>query len=496
MSKSNTIDWSKNWQAKIAVRITSIVLWSLTFFCMLFAGLLISQVKPNTLIEQANTIDYLSFRIIRQISLHPENELNSLAEITSKILMQKDFDAIEINTPQKSIIFGTKKINSKIITRELDVPFKIKISVSVRPLQETIRQNQINIFMIFSLSLALIGGFIGLVIDKYVHKPFERLVKATKDFATGNNNSRVNISTKDEFGILASFMNDMFERIEEHAIELKSKTHERKLATNKIIEQRDDLQRLTNDLTIARDQAFKANHAKSAFLTNMSHELRTPLNTIIGYSELLTEDIVKTQLNKNELISDLDKINQAGKHLLTLINDVLDIAKIESGKTEIRAEFFNLKSIIHDIENMISPMVKTNNNHFIIEIKTDIFDITSDVVRIKQILYNLLSNACKFTHNGEIKLLIDNTDNEHITFSVSDTGIGIDNSKIDKLFEEFVQADDSTTKIYGGTGLGLSICRRLVELLDGSINVKSTPLIGSTFSITLPVHINKKDKTG
>jgi signal transduction histidine kinase len=482
-----TEDWSKNWQAKIAVRITSIVLWSLTFFSMIFAGLLISQVKTNTEENQALIMDQLAFNIAKAFSANPHTDLNSFSQLTSPILEDNGIESVEITHKNKSVLFGITEKSTQSLTRELGNPYSIQVTANITPLEQTIRRKQIEIFMIFSISLVTLGAFLGFVIDKYVRQPFSLLENATQNFTSGNKQARVNISTKDEFGVLASFMNEMFDRITENEEQLNTEAKERKLAAQQVKEQRDALQQLTTELTIARDQAFEANHAKSAFLANMSHELRTPLNAIIGYSELLMDE---AEDEKNiALIPDLGKIRQAGKHLLTLINDVLDISKIEAGKMELLLEDFKVAPMIDNVVNMINPMIENNNNTFDINIDNEIDFMHSDITRMKQILFNLLSNACKFTRNGNIKLIIKKPDSDHIDFNVIDSGIGIENDKIDRLFHEFVQADDSTTRKYGGTGLGLSICRRLIVLMGGNITVSSQVGNGSTFTATLPINV-------
>ncbi len=233
----------------------------------------------------------------------------------------------------------------------------------------------------------------------------------------------------------------------------------------------------------AKNDAEAANRSKSSFLANMSHELRTPMNAIIGYSEMLIEDLQDTQ---EEFVSDLDKIRNAGKHLLSLINDILDLSKVEAGRVELILENVNISELVSDIKSTTKGLVEKNGNTFIIEVDPDIEQFDSDYVKLKQCLLNLLSNASKFTHNGEIGLNI-SRDIQHIQFVVSDTGIGIAEQKFDALFDEFTQADDTTTKKYGGTGLGLAITKRFVQLMGGEIDVQSEPGKGSEFTIHLPL---------
>ncbi len=485
-SISVTEDWSRNWQAKIAVRITSIVLWSLTFLCMLFASLLISQVREKTELEQAMLLDQLSYQVMQQIKTGQQDLLHKLTPIIERFLDNQDFMKVSIRLGAETFSFGEAGLDAQLIQRqftEQNIP--VSIDTLVTPIEVAVRNRQIHIFMIFSLSLVTLGAFLGLIIDKYVRQPFQRLEYATQQFSSGNKQSRVEIDSKDEFGVLAKFMNEMFERIVEHENNLQTQARERKLAAQKVQEQRDTLQSMTEKLTQARDEAFAASHAKSSFLANMSHELRTPLNAIIGYSELLIEESIDSSNQEN--VKDLERICSAGKHLLSLINDVLDISKIEAGKMDLLLEIFDVEPMLQEITSTISPMVRKNNNTFKYELHQDKITMCSDVTRVKQILFNLLSNACKFTCEGDITLSVEISGDNMIHFKVIDTGIGIDDIQIERLFTEFVQADDSTTREYGGTGLGLAICRRFCRLMGGDITVSSIPDKGSTFVASLPL---------
>jgi len=237
----------------------------------------------------------------------------------------------------------------------------------------------------------------------------------------------------------------------------------------------------------ARDAADTANRAKSAFLANMSHELRTPMNAILGYSEMLAEEA--EDLGQEEFIPDLKKINQAGTHLLALINDVLDLSKIESGKMEAYAEDIDVAALLGEVAGTAQPLFDKNGNRFEIARGEQLGTAHQDVTKLRQSLFNLLSNAAKFTHEGKVTLSVKREQDagvDWLTFAVSDTGIGIPADKIDHVFEEFSQADESTTRDYGGTGLGLAISRRFCRLLGGDLTLNSRLGEGSTFTIRLP----------
>ena len=238
----------------------------------------------------------------------------------------------------------------------------------------------------------------------------------------------------------------------------------------------------------ARDDAEAANRTKSAFLANMSHELRTPMNAIIGYSEMLAEEAEDAGVA--EFIPDLNKIQSAGKHLLSLINDILDLSKIESGKMTVYLEAFDVKALVEDVAATVKPLLAKNNNQLILSIQPEIGTMTSDLTKVRQTLFNLLSNASKFTENGTITLivLLDETGvSPNVRFAVQDTGIGMTPEQCGKLFQAFSQADASTTRKYGGTGLGLAISRKFCQLLGGDITVSSIEGVGSTFTVLLPL---------
>jgi adenylate cyclase len=248
-----------------------------------------------------------------------------------------------------------------------------------------------------------------------------------------------------------------------------------------------ELGQLVDRLAEARDVATEATVAKSRFLANMSHELRTPLNAIIGITEMLVEDA--QDQDDRTVTEPLERIGRAGRHLLQLINEILDLSKIEAGKLELNYEQVKLASLVGDVIGEAELLARKNNNKLVVECPTDIGVIRSDPTRLRQIVLNLLSNACKFTQSGAVTLAVSRSgkgNDEWISIRVTDTGIGMTAEQMGKLFQEFSQADSSTTRKYGGTGLGLAISDRLCRMMGGSIKVESQPNVGTTFTVTLP----------
>ena len=345
------------------------------------------------------------------------------------------------------------------------------------------------IFVISSL-IAMIAGY---RLQGTISEPITQLVDAARYISEERDYSvRVPQDASGEIGELIASFNFMLGTIEQRTSEMalaRENLHVSNLQledANRTLEAR--VEERTRDYAEAVKAADEANKAKSGFLAKMSHELRTPLNAIIGYSEILLEDA--TDEGNKAAASDLEKILSAARYLLGLINDVLDISKIEAGKMELYIETFDISKLIQEVASTVQPLVSKKHNTLYIDCPAEIGDMQADSTKIRQMLFNLLSNACKFTEKGGITLSVArDPDGQHVVMKVSDTGIGMTPEQIGKLFKAFSQADASTASKFGGTGLGLAISRQFARMMGGNINVESTPGVGTTFIVRMPLQV-------
>ncbi|NJK77001.1 MAG: urea ABC transporter substrate-binding protein [Microcoleus sp. SU_5_6] len=353
-------------------------------------------------------------------------------------------------------------------------------------------------WLMAALVLSSIAGIVAFVSVSAIIRNLGLLREAAQQMASGDFAVRSPVVSNDAIGVLSSTLNTMAQQIGSllKGLEVRSQ----------------QLEERTRELEVAKEAAEAANRAKSTFLANMTHELRTPLNAIIGYSELLQEEA--EELGEQEFVSDLESINLAGKQLLNIISDILDISKIEAGKMTLSLETFEISDLIEEVVTTVQPLVAKNSNTFTVNCDSNLGTMYADSSKVRQALLNLTSNAAKFTEGGKIALNVWQEDPEewvianktnrqqshdseiqkgYIVFQVTDTGIGMTEDQLLRLFGAFTQADASTTRKYGGTGLGLTISRKFCQMMGGDISVDSEFSVGSTFTIRLPLVV-KSDK--
>ena len=350
------------------------------------------------------------------------------------------------------------------------------------------------ILCIFVLMSGMLALFVSSKLQRVISRPILHL-EDTMRMVSANKNYEVRAvkAYGDEIGRLIDGFNTMLAEIQQRDTALRGANDELKTRTRELEREISHRKQTQEELLKAKHAAEEASRAKSTFLANMSHELRTPLNAIIGYSEMLEEETQDS--GKSDNVQDLRKIQSAGKHLLSLINDVLDLSKIEAGKMGLHLENFEVLPLIDEMRTTLKPAAAKNGNVINVRVAENAGTMRADITKVRQILFNLLSNACKFTDHGSISVDVDRESTggqDRLRFRVSDTGIGISAKQKENLFHEFAQADSSIARKYGGTGLGLAITYRFVQLMKGKISVESEPGRGSIFTVHLPATVAEK----
>ncbi|MFM6038123.1 MAG: ATP-binding protein [Sphaerospermopsis kisseleviana] len=425
--------------------------------------------KPETLAANSNTLQTL-------LSDYSSN-FKVYIEQVEKILQKLDNNALQseqVETVRKELL---EVMNSNTIEDLDNLSNKLTRILRTAQEQEQDRQNDVEearfvertIFIVSMLLSVAIAAVVAWRTSRAIAEPVITVTQVAEQVAKKSNfDLRAPITTDDEIGLLAKSLNRLIERVSER----------------------------TKQLEQAKELAEAASTAKSQFLANVSHELRTPLNAVIGLSQLLQDDAADFAASP-DFITDLETINSAGRHLLKLINDILDVSKIEAGKMTLYPETFDITNLINNVVLTVKPAMEKNGNTLQVDCDDNLGTMYTDQTRMQQILLNLLSNAAKFTTNGKVTLTVkhekiklrQDAPLSVISFTVTDTGIGMSPSQQQQLFQPFTQGDNSTTRKYGGTGLGLAISRHFCQMMGGEIIVKSQLGAGSTFKVNLPLTV-------
>jgi signal transduction histidine kinase/CheY-like chemotaxis protein len=390
--------------------------------------------------------------------------LDFLDFVDARAVQADDYDVPKAEHIDKSTaVIDTAFLHCDAIAKALSR----LIEVRVKKHQDTRR---FVIVLSATMAVLLLYVYIGFYLS--VRQTVASLREVSGRLVAGDVSRQAILANRDELGDVVRAFNDVALALTATNASLKDEVLQRKSA---------------------EQAAEQANRAKSQFLASMSHELRTPLNAIIGYSEILQEEADEAQ--HPEFIPDLQKIRSAGKHLLHLINDILDLSKIEAGKVDLFLETFVVENLVADVSGMIEPIIRKNGNTFTVRCAPDVGQMDADATRVSQCLFNLLSNASKFAQSGSVTLEIDSIEHageQAVRFRVIDTGIGMTPEQMSALFKPFTQADASTTRHFGGTGLGLAITRRFCELMGGTVSVESTHGKGSTFTMIIPRQVQPR----
>jgi len=461
-----TADWQQNWGRSIAIKVTAPLFWILISVGLIVAIVIqnhFAQNLPSTLSNDADKIAYAVSSYLIELDGGQPLDLQQVIEnaMSGTYFVSADISVGLRNVKAGANVPGMDSVES--VSRTIPYTNKLtdgdsllgELTLYHKPNIRIIKDERKHMLLRFGVLFFIFGLLLAGLIHVIVTKPIFQLLSATKAVSEGDMTSRLENNRQDEFGELTEFFNRML----------------------------DKLQNKQDELSLAVKVAESASNAKSAFLANMSHEIRTPLTAILGFSEMLKEEDV----SKSDVHQYVESIVRAGNHLQQIINDILDMSKIEAGQLVIENSEVDLFEALKDCEYLMRPYADEKQLKFRIKYNFPLPKlIVTDAKRLKQVLLNLCSNAIKFTKDGNVEIMVlYDKSKQRLQFDVTDTGVGMTQEELERLFKPFSQVDTSTTRRYGGSGLGLCICRELVTSLGGDIACQSRKGIGSRFFFTI-----------
>ena len=494
---------------KEKLKITTIrekIILSIFFVIVLYALLsvfIVSQVLKHQLEEryEANKVaaaESLSYSLAPVLDLYDYKQIERI--ITSSLTYENIAYISVFNKGGMLVVSATERnispedleVNKYEVMSNGKVIGSMEVGFSRKHIKEQIQTTTGALVPGLSGFLILVGLALFIFINRSVINPLGVFTKTVREMDSENLSLRVNIYSKDELGTLAESFNRMAEDLEKSQGSLKKAGDELqqwgKELERKVHERTAELEQRGQELADTNVRLEEMSRHKSQFLANMSHELRTPLNSIIGYTKLMLDGL-EGDINEEQQ-KDLDTVYRNGKHLLELINDLLDISRIEAGKTVLSYEVFNIFDLLAEVISTIEPLAREKGLTLTYSVATDIDKLDADRAKTKQVLINILGNAVKFTNEGSIKLNVAETDSDFV-FSVADTGMGMKKEDLEAIFDSFKQVGPAQIAGYEGTGLGLNISKQFVEMQGGKIWAESEFGKGTTFTFTLPKKVTK-----
>lgn len=457
-------DWARNWNGSIAIKVTAVTIWTILVLSFVLTVPFVSSFEEST--QKQYAWEATKIRLMFEQAIESDIPIKQLKDQVSSFIGDSDLVYVATQYQGQDVFIGIPNSENYVVedfihamSLQLEAPIRFEFPAL---------KNQINLVRVQYGSIVvgfsvLFGIFLFWINNKIIQAPFSQLINLVQRVSKGETSLRVEASRSDEFGVLARFMNQMLDALAANQSALEKANQE-----------------LVDEIK-HREEALGASQQKSAFLANMSHEIRTPLTSIIGYTERLRFDKAHTAEEKKEM---LNTVLQNGNHLLHLINDILDLSKVEANKLEVEKVPFSVFSIVENVRNLLNDRAMDQETRIVIDYRFPIpQQINNDPVRTKQILLNLCNNAIRFTNKGIVTIAVDfDVEKDDLILQVKDTGIGMDEDELTRLFKPFAQADASIAKNYGGTGLGLAISKRLAELMGGNIRVQSVKGLGSSFT--------------